>query len=402
MNMETDKRYRKTKWRCAAALSVMTAAAVIVAFPAWAAGTADIVNMIVSRAVTAVLYMVIGVLNAMGDLMLSVMAVDIRRLEDLEILSAFETFNGAVRLLGMSLAALFFLRGMYSMLTAPLRGKDPPETPARVLMRGIFIPLSYFSKDIFLFLFEKVQGIYTAFLTGYSDRWEGGLRISFLEDTFGEPVFEFARPAAAEGAAGPVAGAVSIILSYALILIILWNFLSLILEITQRFVILLVYVYLSPLAIACGGSRTAEGVLLRSAKVFLSGSLLYILNVWVVGISLSLLSFARNGGLAMTGTAGMTIWAMVTYGFIKAAQRLDDIFSSVRATNPRLSGDPVSEILGMRGVMARGREITGAVRAAIETVGRPVRETFFPPANTRRPADVQMKPDGVPQTEKSR
>ncbi|MBQ2453451.1 MAG: hypothetical protein II497_03290 [Lachnospiraceae bacterium] len=330
------------------------------ATPAYASGLGDMVNLVLSSIVTAALYLVIAVLDRAGDLLLSVMSRDIGVLEEMGLVKGFEAFADAVKLLAVGLAVLLFVCGIYSLITAPLRGKEQAETVAVTVARGFFIPFAVFSKDIFLWAFSLVQNIYRGFLADYSAMADSRFKVDFLTKTFSVDNLG-SLPEGTFVSTGPVTDTVRIIVTYLLVILVLWNFLMLILEITQRFVILLVYIYLSPMRAACGANAATSDILKRSIKSFAVGSVLYLFNIWTVGIALSLLGYASNGGLVSFGRSGNVLWALIAYGFIKAAQQLDDIFNRVSADNTTLSGNPLSEILAMRGLWRVAGSAAGRV-----------------------------------------
>ena len=122
--MKDDRLLLRQRIRIGSFTAVCIFCLCVRATPAFASGLGDMVNLVFSSIVTAALYLVIAVLDRAGDLLLSVMSRDLNVLEEMGLAKGFEAFADAVKLLAVGLAVLLFARGIYSLITAPVRGKE--------------------------------------------------------------------------------------------------------------------------------------------------------------------------------------------------------------------------------------------------------------------------------------
>ena len=136
----------------------------------------------------------------------------------------------------------------------------------------------------------------------------------------------------------------TLIVVLALMLIIWWNLIKLVLECAERYIICIFTINLSPLAFATMASENAKDTARSWLQMFWSQCVLLILNIWVVGIART----ALNNGLFGASNTEMVKWGLITYAFLKIAQRLDDMMQTAGLKITRTTGlDPISEASGV-------------------------------------------------------
>lgn len=136
----------------------------------------------------------------------------------------------------------------------------------------------------------------------------------------------------------------TLIVVLALMLIIWWNLIKLVLECAERYVICIFTINLSPLAFATMASENTKDTARSWLQMFWSQCVLLILNIWVVGIART----ALNNGLFGASNTEMVKWGLITYAFLKIAQRLDDMMQTAGLKITRTTGlDPISEASGV-------------------------------------------------------
>lgn len=136
----------------------------------------------------------------------------------------------------------------------------------------------------------------------------------------------------------------TLIVVLALMLIIWWNLIKLVLECAERYIICIFTINLSPLAFATMASENTKDTARRWLQMFWSQCVLLILNIWVVGIART----ALNNGLFGASNTEMVKWGLITYAFLKIAQRLDDMMQTAGLKITRTTGlDPISEASGV-------------------------------------------------------
>lgn len=132
----------------------------------------------------------------------------------------------------------------------------------------------------------------------------------------------------------------TLIVVLALMLIIWWNLIKLVLECAERYIICIFTINLSPLAFATMASENTKDTARSWLQMFWSQCVLLILNIWVVGIART----ALNNGLFGASNTEMVKWGLITYAFLKIAQRLDDMMQTAGLKITRTTGlDPISE-----------------------------------------------------------
>lgn len=136
----------------------------------------------------------------------------------------------------------------------------------------------------------------------------------------------------------------TLIVVLALMLIIWWNLIKLVLECAERYIICVFTINLSPLAFATMASENTKDTARSWLQMFWSQCVLLILNIWVVGIART----ALNNGLFGASNTEMVKWGLITYAFLKIAQRLDDMMQTAGLKITRTTGlDPISEASGV-------------------------------------------------------
>ena len=136
----------------------------------------------------------------------------------------------------------------------------------------------------------------------------------------------------------------TLIVVLALMLIIWWNLIKLVLECAERYIICIFTINLSPLSFATMASENTKDTARSWLQMFWSQCVLLILNIWVVGIART----ALNNGLFGASNTEMVKWGLITYAFLKIAQRLDDMMQTAGLKITRTTGlDPISEASGV-------------------------------------------------------
>lgn len=345
--------------------------------PVLADGIGDILVSIVGKLISVICWLVLGVIETVASAFLTVMAVDINTIETMGFLRGFNEFTEGIRLIAVALASVAVLWQLFNILIGPFIGIKQVQSVGSIITRAlIFIPLTYFVQTLALDTLRMFQSVYTEFFKVYKADVNGvfgydGLSSAINPDTF---LADLGIPPS-NAIQGPLIDVVSVLISCALMIVISWNLVKLLLEMTQRFVVMLVYVYLSPLAAACGVGANSINISKQSLTLFLSSGTLWILNVWSVGIALSLLGSVI---VAMkSGVLGFFLWAVITYGFLKVAQQLDDVFKAVGAANVGFSGSLLDDILSISRFADSAGKAGKALIAGKAGLGRFAENGFF-------------------------
>lgn len=169
----------------------------------------------------------------------------------------------------------------------------------------------------------------------------------------------------------------SLVVSVVFLFLIWWNLIKLALECAERYIICVFTILLSPLAFATATNERTKDTAVNWMQMFWSQCVLLILNIWVVGIART----ALNIGLVGASVESVVKWGLVTYAYLKIAQKLDDMLAKAGFRITSTTGlDPMSEAAGAFRIIAGAAHdaldlagtIAGHGRAAADAVGNVV------------------------------
>lgn len=169
----------------------------------------------------------------------------------------------------------------------------------------------------------------------------------------------------------------SLVVSVVFLFLIWWNLIKLVLECAERYIICVFTILLSPLAFATATNERTKDTAVNWMQMFWSQCVLLILNIWVVGIART----ALNIGLVGASVESVVKWGLVTYAYLKIAQRLDDMLAKAGFRITSTTGlDPMSEAAGAFRIIAGAAhdalDLAGSVaghgRAAADAIGNVV------------------------------
>ena len=174
-----------------------------------------------------------------------------------------------------------------------------------------------------------------------------------------------------------LAQAAALVVSVVLLFLIWWNLVKLVLECAERYIICVFTILLSPLAFATATNERTKDTAINWMQMFWSQCVLLILNIWVVGIART----ALNIGLVGASVESVVKWGLVTYAYLKIAQKLDDMLAKAGFRITSTTGlDPMSEAAGAFRIIAGAAhdvlDLAGSVaghgRAAADAIGNVV------------------------------
>lgn len=169
----------------------------------------------------------------------------------------------------------------------------------------------------------------------------------------------------------------SLVVSVVFLFLIWWNLIKLVLECAERYIICVFTILLSPLAFATATNERTKDTAVNWMQMFWSQCVLLILNIWVVGIART----ALNIRLVGASVESVVKWGLVTYAYLKIAQKLDDMLAKAGFRITSTTGlDPMSEAAGAFRIIAGAAHevldlagsVTGHGRAAADAIGNAV------------------------------
>ena len=333
------------------------------------ASTTDIVALFLGIIVTAIAKML---LNAADIIVTPLLAITSMTTQEIEAYipglnnsdpnGVGNFFSSAISIIAYTIAGVLLCCHIISYLIA-LANDERLESIPKLIWNGMFgIVLTIAGKNLLSLLFnEIIAPLSEALVDGMQSA--GGMSFTFegkANDiiSLGDGISAFDLSAL---------GTLLVVL--AMLLLIWWNLVKLILECAQRYIICIVTINLSPLAFATATTEQTKETAMNWLKMFWSQCVLLVLNIWVVGIART----ALNNGMIGGSSTELVTWALITYAFLKIAQKLDDMMRAAGLKVTHMNGiDPLSEASGvmnqLTGIGAHLRDALGYSKGVLDTV----------------------------------
>ena len=127
-----------------------------------------------------------------------------------------------------------------------------------------------------------------------------------------------------------IATVVGLLLLVILMIALGWNYFKLLLETVERYIVVGVLCYTSPLAFSMGASKTTVSVFKSWCRMVGSQLLLLVMNVWFLrGFSTSVGQYVGNGGELSNGNGSIFLWLFCAIAFLKTAQKFDSYLAAM-------------------------------------------------------------------------
>lgn len=242
--------------------------------------------------------------------------------------------------------ALLFLVAVWQIFRAFSGPLAETENPLAILARGaIFGFLIAYAKPIFSLALDIARAPYTALMDSTLD--PGDFTFAGIEQALTNGLTTIVS----------VATVVGMILLIILMIALAWNYFKLLLETVERYVLVGVLCYTSPLAYAMGASKATSRVFQSWCRMVGSQLLLLVLNVWFLrAFNSSVGQFIANGGALTNGQGNIFLWLFCALALLKIAQKCDSYLAALG-----LSVAQTGSSMGMEMLMA-ARVLTGFSR----------------------------------------
>ena len=253
-------------------------------------------------------------MDAVSGLFLGALGTDLIALEEY-----FPFVTKAFTIIQFTAWTLLFLITIWKLFRSFGGPISEAEHPLTLIVRAaLFALLIGFAKPIFLYVLKIARAPYTA----------------LMDVTMGAEDFTFA------GIEGVLRnGLISIVSDMsvvgALLITILmialgWNYFKLLLEVVERYVVVGVLCYTSPLAYAMGASKDTSQVFKSWCRMVGSQLLLLVMNVWFLrAFNSSVGQYIASGGALSNGHGSIFLWLFCALAFLKVAQRFDSYLASI-------------------------------------------------------------------------
>ena len=291
-------------------------------------------------------------LDAVSGLFLEALGTDMTAME--EYFPFVTKAYGVMQVTAYAILILIVLWQLFRAFGGPI---TEAENPWHLVVRGA----------IFGFLIGYAKPIFSACLTIARAPYTSLMDLSMTGEDF---TFAGVEQALTNGLTTLVATAsvVGLILILILLIALGWNYFKLLLETVERYIVVGVLCYTSPLAFSMGASKSTNNVFKSWCRMVGSQLLLLVMNVWFLrGFASSMGHFIGNGGALTTGKGSIFLWMFCALAYLKCAQRFDSYLASM-GLNVAQTGSS----MGMELLMA-ARVISGVgsgARSAGSVFGR--------------------------------
>ncbi len=293
--------------------------------------------------VTWISSMVSQLMDAVSGLFLQALGTDMTAMEEY-----FPFVGKAFTVMQYTAWAILFLITVWQLFRVFGGPITEAENPWVLLARSsLFALLVGYAKPIFMIVLDIARAPYTALM-----------EISMTAEDF---TFAGIEQALTNGLTTIVAivSVVGLLLLVILEIALGWNYFKLLLETVERYIVVGVLCYTSPLAFSMGASKTTSPVFKSWCRMVGSQMLMLVMNVWFLrGFNSSMGQFIGNGGALSTGNGSIFLWLFCALAFLKTAQKFDSYLASL-GLNVAQTGSS----MGMELLMA-ARVISGVSNGA--------------------------------------
>ena len=291
---------------------------------------------------------VTSIMDAVSGIFLNALGTDMTAMEQY-----FPFVTEAFSIFQYTAWALLFLITVWQLFRVFGGPVTEAENPWLLLVRSaIFAILIGYAKPIFLLALDIARAPYTALMDATMD--PGSFTFAGVEQVLTNGLSTMVSTITVVGPLLTIILMISLGLSY----------FKMLLECVERYVVVGVLCYTSPLAFSMGGSKTTNNVFKGWTRMVGSQLLLLVLNVWFLrAFNSTVGQFIGNGGALSSGQGSIFLWMFVALAFLKTAQKFDSYLAAM-GLNVAQTGSS----MGMELLMA-ARVISGVASGGAKTAG---------------------------------
>lgn len=291
-----------------------------------------ILDWIFEGIVSWIASIVTQLMDAISGIFLNALGTDMVAMEEY-----FPFITKAFSVLQYFAWALLFLITVWQLFRVFGGPITEAENPWHLLVRSaIFALLIGYAKPIFSIALDIARAPYTALMDAGMD--PGDFTFAGIEQTLVSGLVT----------AVSVASVVGMLLQVILLIALGWNYFKMLLEVVERYIVVGVLCYTSPLAFSMGGSKTTNQVFKSWCRMVGSQLLLLVMNVWFLrAFNSSVGIFTAGGGALSSGSGNIFLWMFCALAFLKTAQKFDSYLASLG-----LSVAQTGSSMGMEMLMA--------------------------------------------------
>ena len=264
--------------------------------------------------VTWISSIVSEIMDAVSGLFLDALGTDMTAMEEY-----FPFVSKAFMIMQYTAWAVLFLITVWQLFRAFGGPVTEAENPWKLLARSSLAALLIgYAKPIFQIILNIATAPYTALM-----------ELKMKKEDF---TFVGVENALKNGLTTivSIATVVGLLLLVILMIALGWNYFKLLLETVERYIVVGVLCYTSPLAFSMGASKATVPVFKSWCRMVGSQLLLLVMNVWFLrGFSTSVGQYVGNGGALSNGNGSIFLWLFCDIAFLKTAQKFDSYLAAM-------------------------------------------------------------------------
>ena len=289
---------------------------------------------------------VTSIMDAVSGIFLNALGTDMTAMEQY-----FPFVTEAFSIFQYTAWALLFLITVWQLFRVFGGPVTEAENPWLLLVRSaIFAILIGYAKPIFLLVLDIARAPYTALMDATMD--PGSFTFAGVEQVLTNGLSTMVSTITVVGP----------LLTIILMISLGWNYFKMLLECVERYVVVGVLCYTSPLAFSMGGSKTTNNVFKGWTRMVGSQLLLLVLNVWFLrAFNSTVGQFIGNGGALSSGQGSIFLWMFVALAFLKTAQKFDSYLAAMGLNVAQTGSSMGMELLMAARVISGGARTAGSV-----------------------------------------
>ena len=286
-------------------------------------------------------------MDAVSRLFLDALGTDMTAMEEY-----FPFVTKAFVIMQYTAWAILFLITVWQLFRSFGGPITEAENPWALLARScLFAVMIGYAKEIFMTVLEIAKAPYTALMTVSMDSED--FTFAGIEETLTNGLTNIVI-------FGTVVGMILLII---LEISLGWNYFKLLLETVERYVVVGVLCYTSPLAFSMGASKNTNPVFKSWCRMIGSQLLLLVMHVWFVrAFNSSVGQYIGNGGALTSDKGSVFLWMFCAIAFLKTAQKFDSYLASIGLNAAQTGGG-----MGMELMMAA--RVLGGFGGGAKTAG---------------------------------
>jgi hypothetical protein len=289
-----------------------------------------ILDWIFEGIVTWIASIITSIMDAISGVFLEALGTDMLAMEEY-----FPFVTKAFTIMQYTAWCILFLIVVWQLFRAFGGPITEAENPWHLIARAVmFAILIGYAKPIFMIILDIARAPYTALMDTSLN--PGDFTFAGIQNVLMSGIVTLVA----------VITVVGLLLMIILMICLGWNYFKLLLEVVERYIVVGVLCYTSPLAFAMGASKATSKVFQSWCRMVGSQLLLLVMNVWFLrAFNSSVGHFVVNGGALTTGKGNIFLWMFCALAFLKTAQKFDSYLASMGLNVAQTGGSMGLELI---------------------------------------------------------